>query len=321
MKCTKCGMIVSGIENYGSDINPLCFECSNTDLECAMCAQPVSLKDSIIKDGRRLCNGCNAKLQIKKHNQPLIDLKSEDAIKVGLRLARENLGFYIPVIIIIALFFAAQLILSPELRRLFDKNVSLPGPLSVGLNLAFNTFLGSIIAMGLASTSLTLLRCGKVRLLDFFVTPHQVFMHFITTFLVYMFTYLPLKIPDLLVLIGRQYPLALYAARWLPMLLGFLCMYNGLRLQFYTYLLCDYKFNPHEIVYGSWILGKNHILSTLGLNFRLVFLNLAGFLCLGVGLFITLPATFIALAHRYSLLRLRREDEDASRSKSQINST
>lgn len=79
-------------------------------------------------------------------------------------------------------------------------------------------------------------------------------------------------------------------------------IYVGIRLHFYKYFIVDKGMGPIEALQASWDLTKGEFLNLLGLVILLFLANFLGVLCLGVGLFVSLPTTMVAHAAAYRKL-------------------
>lgn len=93
----------------------------------------------------------------------------------------------------------------------------------------------------------------------------------------------------------------------LIVILGFILLvvpgiYFAIRLTYVIYFLVDQKTGPIEAIKRSWKLTKGHFFSILGLYLVLVLVNLFGMLLLLLGLLITIPVTYIAIAYTYKKL-------------------
>lgn len=88
-------------------------------------------------------------------------------------------------------------------------------------------------------------------------------------------------------------------------------IYLAIRLQFYGYLIIDKGMGAIEALQesGNLTQGVKINLFLFGLGFMA--LNILGALALGVGLFITIPVTWIAKAYVYRRLQMQAENEDA----------
>lgn len=76
----------------------------------------------------------------------------------------------------------------------------------------------------------------------------------------------------------------------------------AIKYQFFAYLIVDKNMSPMEAIKksGEITAGKKGKLFLLGLLFALI--NIAGALCLLIGLFVTIPTTMVAMAYVYRKL-------------------
>lgn len=92
------------------------------------------------------------------------------------------------------------------------------------------------------------------------------------------------------------------------MLLGFILLIIpgiivAVRLKFIPYLLLDEDIGPIDAVQRSWKLTRGFTLDLFLFDLLLAGINLLGVLALGVGVFVSVPVTGIALADMYRFLR------------------
>lgn len=78
-----------------------------------------------------------------------------------------------------------------------------------------------------------------------------------------------------------------------------------LRLWFVGFVVVDEAVGPLEAIQRSWDMTRGYTMDLFLLFLLLVGLNLLGILCLGVGLFVTVPISGLALAFIYRHLRPR----------------
>ncbi len=97
---------------------------------------------------------------------------------------------------------------------------------------------------------------------------------------------------------------------WVAILMGLiLFVVPGIvfliRLWFLAFVIADTKAGPLEAIQQSWDISRGRTMELLGFFFLLIVLNVAGLICLGVGLLVTLPISGLALAHLYRDLKPR----------------
>lgn len=77
----------------------------------------------------------------------------------------------------------------------------------------------------------------------------------------------------------------------------------GLMVMFVGYIVIDEKLGPVDAIKRSMALTKGNRWKLFQLALATVALNILGFLALLVGLFITIPVSFIAMVHAYRALK------------------
>jgi len=76
----------------------------------------------------------------------------------------------------------------------------------------------------------------------------------------------------------------------------------GVRFQFFSYLIVDKKMGAIDALKKSYAITKGATWELSLFGALLVVINFLGFLCLGIGLFVTIPMTMIATAYVYRKL-------------------
>jgi uncharacterized membrane protein len=74
------------------------------------------------------------------------------------------------------------------------------------------------------------------------------------------------------------------------------------RLQLYIYYIVDKNQGPIEALKSSWNATRGHTLNLIGALIVAIIINIAGAIALGVGLFVTYPATVLAGVYIYKKL-------------------
>ena len=82
-------------------------------------------------------------------------------------------------------------------------------------------------------------------------------------------------------------------------------IYFGLRLKFATYLVIDKNLSPVDAIKQSWKMTKGSIWNLFFFGILLGLINILGFFCLIVGLFVTVPLSMLATAFVYRRLLLQ----------------
>ena len=78
-----------------------------------------------------------------------------------------------------------------------------------------------------------------------------------------------------------------------------------IRLWFLGFVVVDGRHGPLDAIQQSWDISRGHTFDLFLLFLLLCGLNLLGLICLGVGLFVTVPISGLALAHTYRTLKPR----------------
>ena len=84
----------------------------------------------------------------------------------------------------------------------------------------------------------------------------------------------------------------------------------SIMFQFYAYLIVDEEMGPVESLKTSQLLTKGVRKRLFLFNLSIVGVNILGFLCLIIGLFWTVPATYVAAAYVYNRIRTDVEGEE-----------
>jgi uncharacterized membrane protein len=79
-------------------------------------------------------------------------------------------------------------------------------------------------------------------------------------------------------------------------------IYFGLRLKFASYLVIDKNMPPVDAIKASWKMTKGSVWNLFFFGILLGLINILGFFCLIIGLFITVPLTMLATAFVYRRL-------------------
>jgi len=204
-----------------------------------------------------------------------------------------------------ALFFLQHYITSAV-----EKNSS---PFYVPHNLlssVVSMIIGAIISLGGAYVALKFYDGIEANLRDIFVGPRVVAINFIAGLLLLFLVGWPLFIATFIVVIITQYAQSfLFIGFLLYIPAAFYSIVNILKYQFYSYIIIDFDAGPVQALRLSRVIAKNHGFEVFGLDFKIAIMNVLGALCLGIGLLFTIPASFLALAHRYAFLRDLHYDE------------
>jgi uncharacterized membrane protein len=79
-------------------------------------------------------------------------------------------------------------------------------------------------------------------------------------------------------------------------------IFFGIRLKYACYLIIDKNLKPMEAIKASWKMTKGNVWNLFFLGILLGLINILGFLCLIVGLFVTVPLSMLATAFVYRKL-------------------
>jgi len=200
--------------------------------------------------------------------------KSE-AIRFGWTTTKNNLGFFIALLIVVGLFyFVSDLII--ELIK--DEAPILSSIMSIVL-----WVLDIVIQMGLIRISLRFCDNEKGEFADLF----SCFPLF--------FKYLFGSILYGLIVVGGMILLIIPGIIW------------GIKFQFFSCFIVDKGVGPIEALKRSSAITKGAKWDLFLFNLLLGLINLLGAICLLIGLFVTIPATMVAWAFVYRKLLAQTE--------------
>jgi len=200
--------------------------------------------------------------------------KSE-AIRFGWTTTKNNLGFFIGLLIVIGLFyFVSDFII--ELIK--DEALILSSIMSIVF-----WVLDMVIQMGLIRISLRFCDNEKGEFADLF----SCFPLF--------FKYLFGSILYGLIVVGGMILLIIPGIIW------------GIKFQFFSCFIVDKGVGPIEALKRSSAITKGAKWDLFLFNLLLVLINLLGAICLLIGLFVTIPTTMVAWAFVYRRLLAQTE--------------
>lgn len=210
---------------------------------------------------------------------------NKEAISFGWNAMKNNLGFFVLTFIIV---FGIYLILGFLEIALKKHSAS-----ASFIILLLRVFINTVIGMGFIKIALKLTDNMKVEVGDLFSSIHLFFKYLIGTLLV-----------TIIVLIGI-------------ILLIVPGIIFALKYQYVPYLIIDKGLGPIEAFKksGTITFGAKNDLFVLW--FVLGLMNIAGLLCLIIGLFATIPTTMIAMAYVYRKLQLQADAQAAIPAKPQ----
>jgi len=201
-----------------------------------------------------------------------------EAVEFGWHKMKENLGFFIGLILVVGLISIAMELV----QNLVLKNI----PLLSILFTIFSLFVHIVIGMGMIRIALRFCSGEKGSFGDFF------------SCLPLFFKYLGGSILYALIVIGGLILLIFPGVIW------------SIKFQYYSYLIIDQGLGPVEALKKSAAITRGAKWSLLGFNIVIGIINLLGAICLLIGLFATMPTTMVAMAFIYRLLLSRLETEE-----------
>ncbi len=201
------------------------------------------------------------------------NFSKSEAIKFGWETTKKNLGFFIPLVLVVA---AVQIIFSF---------------LSGQLNPNDDTNIGMIIS--LASWAVTsLLAIGQLKIVLKFVDGQKASLPELFSYYKYLLNYIVGSLVfGLIVAVGI-------------VLLVIPGIILSIKLGFYSYYIVDKGMGPFEALKASWGVTKGISWNLFLLGLLLGLINVAGVLLLVIGLLVTIPTT--ALAHAYVYRKVSR---------------
>ncbi len=200
--------------------------------------------------------------------------KSE-AIQFGWTTTKNNLGFFIGLLIVIGLFY---FVLDFIIELIKDEALILSSIMSI-----IFWVLDIVIQMGLIRISLRFCDNGKGEFADLF----SCFPLF--------FKYLFGSILYGLIVVGGMILLIIPGIIW------------GIKFQFFSCFIVDKGVGPIEALKRSSAITKGAKWDLFLFNLLLGLINLLGAICLLIGLFVTIPTTMVAWAFVYRRLLAQTE--------------
>jgi len=200
--------------------------------------------------------------------------KSE-AIQFGWTTTKNNLGFFIGLLIVVGLFYFVSSFITESIKA--EDSI-----LSSIVSIIF-WVLDIVIQMGLIRISLRFCDNGKGEFADLF----SCFPLF--------FKYLFGSILYGLIVVGGMILLIIPGIIW------------GIKFQFFSCFIVDKGVGPIEALKRSSAITKGAKWDLFLFNLLLVLINLLGAICLLIGLFVTIPTTMVAWAFVYRRLLAQTE--------------
>ena len=205
----------------------------------------------------------------KKLSKPQFSKK--EAINYGFKLAKKNLFFFVGIFgIVIAVAIVMGVL------RLSAAHA----PLVAFVIWLAQTIIDLVIGIGLIHITLKFVDNKKPRYKDLFYYKLIVnyFLASLLTGLIVIGGFILLIIPGI---------------------------FFALRLKFAVYLIIDKNLAPVDAVKASWRITKGNVWNLFFFGILLGLINILGFLCLIVGLFVTVPLSMLATTFVYRKLLLQ----------------
>jgi uncharacterized membrane protein len=202
----------------------------------------------------------------------------KEAIGFGFGLAKKNLIFFLGVFMVILLVHLVLTIIRFPAGHVFPVSIIL-----WILLLPVQTVIDLMIGTGLIRIALKFIDNKKPAYKDLFnyQAVETLINYFLTSFLV-----------ALIVLGGL-------------ILLIIPGIFFAYRLKFAPYLVIDKNLAPAEAIQASWRITKGSVWNLFFFGILLGLINILGFFCLIVGLFVTIPLGMLATAFVYRRLLLQ----------------
>ena len=200
----------------------------------------------------------------------------KEAIKFGWETTKNNLVFFIGLLIVVGLITTVPPIICEAIK---EKSLALSAIVYIA-----GQVLGLIIGMGLIRITLKFCDNKKGEFGDLF----SCFPLF--------FKYLFGSILYTLIVLGGIILLIIPGIIW------------GIKFQFFSYFIVDKGLGPIEALEKSSAITKNAKLNLFLLDLLLLGINLLGIICLGVGLFVAIPLVMVATAFVYRKLLSQMEN-------------
>lgn len=239
---------------------------------------------------------------MQETTEPLKGDTVADPIVFGWRTAMANKGFCILFTLVMGALYGTQVYLE---RVIGSESGTASMAESLFLYLT-SALAGAIITLGGANVALLFYRGERPGLGDLFVSLRTILYNFAAEILFLVVVAWPFVIFGLFVFASTRFGMGILTTVTMVALGIGAVVYSilaALRYQFYSYLIVDFGVSPVRALRLSAQITKTHTPDVFGTNLRVLVVNLAGLLCLGVGLLFTVPASFIALGHRYAGLR------------------
>lgn len=194
------------------------------------------------------------------------NFSKSEAIRFGWETTKKNLGFFIPLVLVVA---AVQIIFS-----------FLSGQLNPNDDTTIN-FIVSLVSWAVTS----LLAIGQLKIVLKFVDGQKASLPELFSYYKYLLNYI----------VGSILFGLIIAVGFILLIIPGIIL--SVKLGFYSYYIVDKGLGPIGALKASWGATKGISWNLFLLGLLLGLINVAGILLLVVGLLVTIPAT--ALAHAY----------------------
>lgn len=192
----------------------------------------------------------------------------KEAIDFGFETAKKNLFFFITLFVTIILTYVAVGILQVALGK---------SPLLSLIGLLVRTVVGLVISMGVIKISLEFIDKKKPKLKDLYFTK-SILNYFLVS-----------VVKTIIVIIG-------FILLIIPGIIF------SIKLQFASYLVVDKNMGVTEALNKSWEMTKGVKWNLFLFGLLIFLINVIGFLCLIIGLIVTVPLSMVATAYVYRKL-------------------
>jgi len=208
-------------------------------------------------------------------NSTAPQFSKKEAIKFGFDLAKKNLPFFIGVLIIVAVFS----ILSSSLRSMVNPQKET----LLYLVLYFALFvINLVLGIGLTKIALEFIDSRKPKFSDlvYYKPAIKYFSASILQGIIAVIGFILLIIPGIIF---------------------------SIRLSYVNYLIVDKNLGPVEAIKKSWNMTRGNTWNLFFFGILVGLINILGFICLIIGLFVTVPLTMLASVYVYRKLLLQSE--------------
>ncbi len=204
----------------------------------------------------------------------------DESIKFGWAAMKNNIGFFIGLLVISGLIFAGVGIVS----GIFESFIPAVSPVMD----IVTQIIWIIVTMGLMKIAIRFAGNEKGEFSELFSCAH-LFLKYAVSSILYF-----------LIIFGGMLLLVVPGIIW------------AIKFNFYGYLIVDRGLGPVEALKKSSEMtdGVKWDLFVLGILVTLI--NILGALCFGIGLFATIPTTMVAVAFVYRKLLSRAENREAA---------